>query len=102
MSEQNDPNQQPPKGQNPWVRHLLIWGGIFMALLLVVSMVSGNGQAPASQIAYSDFVIKIVIREIANRISIGDCFADFSCKIRDINVERDLITAGEGGCKRNI
>ncbi|MAY20147.1 MAG: cell division protein FtsH [Erythrobacteraceae bacterium] len=71
MSEQNDPNQQPPEGQNPWVRHLLIWGGIFMALLLVVSMVSGNGQAPASQIAYSDFRDQVEAGEI-KQVELGD------------------------------
>ncbi|MHA7820188.1 MAG: ATP-dependent zinc metalloprotease FtsH [Erythrobacter sp.] len=55
MSDQNDPNQQPPEGQNPWVKQLMIWGGIFMALLLVVSMFSGAGQAPGTAINYSDF-----------------------------------------------
>ena len=39
MSEQNDPNQQPPEGQNPWVKNLMIWGGIFLALLLVMVFV---------------------------------------------------------------
>ena len=36
MSDQNDPSQQPPEGPNPWVKQLMIWGGIFLALLLVV------------------------------------------------------------------
>ena len=29
MSDQNDPQQQPD-GPNPWVRQLMIWGGIFL------------------------------------------------------------------------
>ena len=55
MSDQNDPNQQPPEGQNPWVKQLMIWGGIFMALLLVVSLFGGGGQPAGTQIRYSDF-----------------------------------------------
>ncbi len=55
MSDQNDPQQQPPEGQNPWVKQLMIWGGIFMALLLVVSLFGGGGQTPDTQIRYSDF-----------------------------------------------
>ena len=55
MSDQNDPNQQPPEGQNPWVKSLMIWGGIFMALLLIVSMFNGSGNTPSNQISYSEF-----------------------------------------------
>ncbi|MEO0906765.1 MAG: ATP-dependent zinc metalloprotease FtsH, partial [Pseudomonadota bacterium] len=55
MSDQNDPNQQPPEGQNPWVKSLIIWGGIFMALLLIVSMFNGSGNTPSNQISYSEF-----------------------------------------------
>ena len=55
MSDQNDPNQQPPEGQNPWVKQLMIWGGIFMALLLLVSIFNGSGQTTGTQIRYSDF-----------------------------------------------
>ncbi|MGB3472655.1 MAG: ATP-dependent zinc metalloprotease FtsH [Erythrobacter sp.] len=55
MSDQNDPQQQPPEGQNPWVKQLMIWGGIFLALLLVVSLFSNAGQNPGTEINYSDF-----------------------------------------------
>ena len=55
MSEQNDPQNQPPEGQNPWVKQLMIWGGIFLALLVVVSLFSNAGQTPGTQIRYSDF-----------------------------------------------
>jgi len=55
MSDQNDPNQQPPEGQNPWVKQLMIWGGIFLALLLVVSLFSNAGQPQGTEIRYSDF-----------------------------------------------
>ncbi|MEL7446701.1 MAG: ATP-dependent zinc metalloprotease FtsH, partial [Pseudomonadota bacterium] len=56
MSDQNDPQQNPPpEGQNPWVKQLMIWGGVFLALLLVVSMFGNSGQQPGTQISYSDF-----------------------------------------------
>jgi cell division protease FtsH len=54
MSEQNDPQQQGD-GPNPWVKQLMIWGGIFLALLLVVTLFSNSGQAPGTAIRYSDF-----------------------------------------------
>jgi cell division protease FtsH len=59
MSEQNDPNGQEPQGPNPLMRNLMIWGGIFMALLLTVSMFNSAAQTPATQIAYSDFREKV-------------------------------------------
>ncbi|MEO0698671.1 MAG: ATP-dependent metallopeptidase FtsH/Yme1/Tma family protein, partial [Pseudomonadota bacterium] len=55
MNDQNDPNQQPPEGQNPWVKQLMIWGGIFLALLLVVSLFSNSGQPQGPEIKYSEF-----------------------------------------------
>ena len=37
----------------------MIWGGVFLALLLTVSMFNSAAQAPQSQIAYSDFREKV-------------------------------------------
>ena len=59
MSEQQDPQGQEPEGPNPLVRNLMIWGGVFLALLLTVSMFNSAAQAPQSQIAYSDFREKV-------------------------------------------
>ncbi|WP_121118223.1 ATP-dependent zinc metalloprotease FtsH [Croceibacterium ferulae] len=42
-------------GGNPWVKSLLIWGGIFLALLLVVSMFNGSPNNAGTQLRYSDF-----------------------------------------------
>ena len=55
MSDDREPNQQGPEGPNPWVRSLMIWGGIFLALVMVVSMFGNAGQATGSEIGYSDF-----------------------------------------------
>ncbi|MFM7349018.1 MAG: ATP-dependent metallopeptidase FtsH/Yme1/Tma family protein, partial [Erythrobacter sp.] len=54
MSQQNDPQPQGD-GPNPWVKQLMIWGGIFLALLLVVTMFSNAGQSNGTAIRYSDF-----------------------------------------------
>ena len=54
MSDQNDPQQQGD-GPNPWVKQLMIWGGIFLALLLVVTLFSNSGQTQGTAIRYSDF-----------------------------------------------
>ncbi len=48
-------NREPETGGNPWVRSLMIWGGIFLALLLVVSMLGGPQEAAGTQLRYSDF-----------------------------------------------
>ena len=75
MSDQNDPNEQPPEGQNPWVKQLMIWGGIFLALLLVVSIFQGGSPPPDAQIRYSDF---------RDQVAEG--------KVADVQLGEDLIT----------
>ncbi len=51
-------NDDQPNG-NPWFKSLFIWGGIFMALLLVVSLVSPRADMGAAQLSYSDFRAKV-------------------------------------------
>src|SRR3546814_12308042 len=65
MNDQDDPRGPNPEGPNPLIRNLLIWGGVFMALLLAVSMFSSAAQAPGSQIAYSDFRDKVAEGSVA-------------------------------------
>ncbi len=62
-------NDDQPNG-NPWFKSLLIWGGIFMALLLVVSLVSPRGDAGATPIQYSDFRAKVAEGSVA-QVEIG-------------------------------
>jgi cell division protease FtsH len=52
-------NDDQPSG-NPWLKSLLVWGGIFMALLLVVSMFSARTDAGGTPVPYSDFRAKVV------------------------------------------
>ena len=70
MSEHNDPGQQP-EGPNPWVKQLMIWGGIFLALLLVVSLFGNAGGAPGTTIRYSDFRNSVASGEVAE-VQLGD------------------------------
>ncbi len=75
MSDPNDPQQQPPEGQNPWVKQLMIWGGIFLALLLVVSLFNNAGQNPGTTIEYSEF---------RNQVTAG--------QVQEVAMGEDLIT----------
>ncbi|RIV92863.1 ATP-dependent metallopeptidase FtsH/Yme1/Tma family protein [Aurantiacibacter xanthus] len=53
-------NREPEGGGgNPWMKSLMIWGGIFVALLLVISMFSGPREAGGAPILYSDFKQKV-------------------------------------------
>ena len=57
-------DDQQPNG-NPWVKSLLVWGGIFLALLMVVSMFGSESDA-GNSIRYSDFRSKISQGEVAD------------------------------------
>ncbi|MFN4037981.1 MAG: ATP-dependent zinc metalloprotease FtsH [Erythrobacter sp.] len=70
MSESNDPQQQP-EGPSPWVKQLMIWGGIFLALLLVVSLFGNAGGSPGTTIRYSDFRNSVASGEVAE-VQLGD------------------------------
>ena len=52
-------NREPEGNGNPWVKSLLVWGGIFLALLLVVSMFGAPREAAGTQLRYSDFREKV-------------------------------------------
>ena len=59
-------NREPENGGgNPWVKSLLIWGGIFLALLLAVSMFGGPRTASGAQLGYSDFRAKVAEGSVA-------------------------------------
>lgn len=51
-------NDEQPSGA-PWWKTVLIWGGIFVALLVVVSMFTGGKDKAATQLGYSDFRAKV-------------------------------------------
>ncbi len=51
-------NDDQPNG-NPWMKSLLIWGGVFLALFLIVTMFDGGSKQPVGTIDYSDFRAKV-------------------------------------------
>jgi cell division protease FtsH len=59
----NDNDKQPGQdgnGPNPWMKSLLIWVGILLALAVFVTMFdSPNRQPPGTAIAYSSFLDKV-------------------------------------------
>src|SRR5579871_3278182 len=61
-------NDDQPNG-NPWIKSLLVWGGIFLALLMVVSMF-GSRSDSANSIRYSDFRAKVADGSVAE-VQIG-------------------------------
>ena len=66
MSEQNSPPEPEGNGPNPWVKSLMIWGGIFLALLMVVSFFGGSSSGNGTQLLYSDFCDKVAEGSVAN------------------------------------
>ena len=51
-------NDEQPSG-NPWLKSLLVWGGIFLALFFVVSLFGSKADTAGTQIRYSDFRAKV-------------------------------------------
>ncbi len=62
-------DDQQPTG-NPWVKSLLVWGGIFLALLMVVSMFGSRSEV-GQAIRYSDFRAKVAEGTVAE-VQIGE------------------------------
>ncbi|GMM61275.1 ATP-dependent zinc metalloprotease FtsH [Novosphingobium pituita] len=63
-------NDDQPQGNNPWIKSLLVWGGIFLALLLVVSMFGARSDVAGTQIPYSDFRARVTEGAVRN-VQIG-------------------------------
>lgn len=59
MSDQNQGGDPEGGGMSPWVKSLMIWGGIFLALLVVVSVFNPASQTSGDAIRYSEFRAKV-------------------------------------------
>ncbi|MGD9809818.1 MAG: ATP-dependent zinc metalloprotease FtsH [Sphingobium sp.] len=52
-------DEKEPQG-NPWIKSAMIWAGVVVALLLIVSLIEGRGATTTGTgIAYSDFRSKV-------------------------------------------
>ena len=52
-------NDREPSGGGNWMKSLLIWAGILLALVLVVQTMSGGSSQARDAITYSDFLTKV-------------------------------------------
>ncbi len=75
MSDQNPQPGPQNDGPNPWVKSLMVWGGIFLALLVVVTAFGGNNQPAGDQIRYSEFRDKVA-----------------EGTVKDVSISEDVIT----------
>ena len=67
----NDDENKPQ--QNPWMRSLMIWAGILLALALVVSLIEGRSTATAGDgISYSEFLKKVDDGSVKEVVTSGD------------------------------
>ncbi|WP_062783185.1 ATP-dependent zinc metalloprotease FtsH [Novosphingobium capsulatum] len=88
-------NDDQPQG-NPWIKSLLVWGGIFLALLLVVSMFGARGDASGTQIGYSDFRARVAegaVRDVqigADKIT-GTLKNDQTFTTTPVDGDKDLL-----------
>jgi cell division protease FtsH len=59
MADDNRPSgDKEPSGSN-WMKSLMIWAGIILALVLVVQLIGGGAAAPRDSIPYSEFLNKV-------------------------------------------
>jgi len=63
-------NDEQPSG-NPWMKSLLVWGGIFLALFFAVGLFSQRGEMGAKPIPYSEFRAKVNDGSVAD-VSVGE------------------------------
>ena len=69
-------NDRQPEGGNPWMKSLLIWVGILLALALFVTVFDSRSTKPGGNtIAYSSFLDKVE-----------------EGTVKEVNVSRDMIT----------
>ena len=69
-------NEKPPEGPNPWMKSLLIWVGILVALALFVTLIdTRTATTGANQIAYSAFLDKVE-----------------GGTVRDVNIAGEVVT----------
>src|SRR5690606_10781197 len=55
MNDDKQPGDPEGNGPNPWIKSLMVLGGIFLALVLLVSMFGNAGQPAGTEMGYSTF-----------------------------------------------
>ena len=85
MSDDKQPQGSGGGGGSPWMKSVLIWAAIILAMLMVVTLISGGSASAGKALAYSDFqeqvvagnVKKVVMGggRITGELANGDLFA---------------------------
>jgi cell division protease FtsH len=60
-------DDKEPRG-NPWMKSVMVWSGILLAMFLVASLFSGGNQPAGNPLAYSEFRAKVEegsVKEVA-------------------------------------
>ncbi|WP_106640773.1 ATP-dependent zinc metalloprotease FtsH [Allosphingosinicella vermicomposti] len=55
----NDDKQPPQPQGNPWMKNVMIWAGILLAVLFFVQVAGGGRQPAGTSLGYSDFLTKV-------------------------------------------
>ncbi len=80
MADDRTPQGDKDPSGNTWMKSLLIWAGIILALVLVVQLVGGGAAATRDSIPYSEFLNKVddgsVKQVVIGKESITGRFAD--------------------------
>ena len=63
-------NDEQPSG-NPWMKNLMIWGGIVVGLFVVVSMFNARTEAATTAMTYSDFRANVAAGQIGS-VQVGE------------------------------
>jgi cell division protease FtsH len=70
--EMND-DQDPGSNQNGWMKNMLIWAGVIIGLLVVVSLIDTRGSADrGSSISYSTFRDRVADGQVKNVVISSD------------------------------
>lgn len=57
-------DEKDPQGPSPWMKGLMIWSGLLVALFVITSYMGGGSTAAAGSIPYSDFKRQIAEGQI--------------------------------------
>ena len=63
---ENDKQPGPDGGGNNWMKNLVIWVGILVAMALIVTVLGGHGgAAPGKNLSYSAFLNQVKEGKVA-------------------------------------
>jgi cell division protease FtsH len=64
-------DKDPQGNNNPWIKSLLIWAGVILAMLMVAQLIGGGATQTAQAMPYSEFKGRVVQGDVQS-VEIGD------------------------------